>query len=176
MEEETQSVASRDLILWLWVSWFFRLPTQFNLSTSIAISQSDGCIDNLGLPIPEDVIVLINRRREKAIKKLIDLIGDTRKQYLLGALGCRFECRSIMYGALTIQSKDLLLPYRECPFPNVNYRSLLQRMTKFRTPEWYDSPSRYIDNHSCPGSFFASIFGALEGFLEGLELDQFKSL
>ncbi|KAJ5378338.1 uncharacterized protein N7496_005747 [Penicillium cataractarum] len=68
-----------------------------------------------------------------------------------------------MYGALTIQSKDLLLTKPEIPFPNVNYKSLVQRMTDFRSPE------------CCPGSSFASIFGALEGSLEGLELDQFNS-
>ncbi|KAJ5378339.1 uncharacterized protein N7496_005748 [Penicillium cataractarum] len=56
VDEQTPSVASRDLILWLWISWFFRLPSQFKLSTSIAMSQSDGRIDNLGLPIPEDVL------------------------------------------------------------------------------------------------------------------------
>ncbi|KAJ5472054.1 hypothetical protein N7539_008623 [Penicillium diatomitis] len=176
MEEETPSVASRDLILWLWVSWVIQLPTQFKLSTSIASSQSDGFIDNLGLSIPEDVIVSINRRREEAIERLIDLIDYTRRQYLLGARGCRLECRSIMYGALTIQSKDLLLPHREFPFPNVSYRSLVQKMTNFRSLEWYDSPSKCINKHSCPGSSFASTFGALDGFLEGLELEQFNAL
>lgn len=68
VDEKIPSVASRDLILWLWVSWFFRLPSQFKLSTSIAMSQSDGYIDNLGLPIPEDVIgesiyALLNAQR-----------------------------------------------------------------------------------------------------------------
>lgn len=56
VDEKIPPVASRDLILWLWVAWFFRLPFQFKLSTSIAMSQSDGCINSLGLPIPKDVI------------------------------------------------------------------------------------------------------------------------
>lgn len=56
LDERVPPVASRDLILWLWIAWFFRLPSQFKLSTSIAMSQSDGFIDSLGLPIPKDVI------------------------------------------------------------------------------------------------------------------------
>lgn len=122
------------------------------------------------------IIVSINERREKAIEDLIDLLDETRNAFLLGARGCRFECRSIMYGALTIQSNDLLLPKPECPFPNLNYKSLVQRVMAFQSPAWYDSPSRYSsDKHSYPEASFASIFGAREEFLEGLELNQFTS-
>lgn len=55
MDEKIPSATSRDLVLWLWISWFFRLPEEFQSSTSIAMSQSYGCIDTLGLPIPEDI-------------------------------------------------------------------------------------------------------------------------
>lgn len=50
------TTVSRDLILWLWIAWFFQLPYQFKLSTSIVMAQSDGVIDTLGLPIPDNVI------------------------------------------------------------------------------------------------------------------------
>ncbi|KAJ5751419.1 uncharacterized protein N7511_008384 [Penicillium nucicola] len=50
VEENIPTAVSRDLTLWLWVAWFFQLSSQFKLSTSIAMSQSDGWIDNLGLP------------------------------------------------------------------------------------------------------------------------------
>lgn len=58
MEQDipTPTITPRDLILWLWIAWFFRLHYIFKLSTSIAISQSDGWIDSLGLPIPGNVI------------------------------------------------------------------------------------------------------------------------
>ena len=55
MDEKIPSATSRDLVLWLWISWFFRLPEEFQSSTSIAMSQSYGCIDTLELPIPEDI-------------------------------------------------------------------------------------------------------------------------
>ncbi|KAI9040200.1 BTB/POZ domain-containing protein [Aspergillus affinis] len=47
---------SRDLILWLWVAWYFHLPAKFKEATSTAMSLSNGWIDNLGLPIPDDII------------------------------------------------------------------------------------------------------------------------
>ncbi|KAJ5691673.1 hypothetical protein N7488_012408 [Penicillium malachiteum] len=54
--EEITPKPSRNLILWIWIAWFFQLPTQFKRSTSIAMSQSNGSIDSFGLPIPEYVI------------------------------------------------------------------------------------------------------------------------
>ena len=47
---------SRDLILWLWITWFFNLPDQFYNATSIAMSQCSAEISSLGLPIPPAVI------------------------------------------------------------------------------------------------------------------------
>lgn len=54
--DEKGSICPRDLILWVWVSWFFKLPTQFTESTSKAMSWSYGLIDGRGLPIPDKVI------------------------------------------------------------------------------------------------------------------------
>jgi hypothetical protein len=42
----------RDLILWIWVSWIFKLPDRYQESTEIAIKQCTESIRNLGLPIP----------------------------------------------------------------------------------------------------------------------------
>ncbi|RHZ65380.1 hypothetical protein CDV55_106425 [Aspergillus turcosus] len=56
LEETIPKSYSRDLILWLWVSWFFQLPAQFREATSTAMSCSNNRIDNLGLPIPDNVI------------------------------------------------------------------------------------------------------------------------
>ncbi|KAI7976404.1 hypothetical protein EIK77_000229 [Talaromyces pinophilus] len=50
---------SRDLILRLWIAWFFQLSSQFRTVTSIAMSHSGGLISNLGLPIPNRVIALM---------------------------------------------------------------------------------------------------------------------
>ncbi|GFF32521.1 hypothetical protein IFM58399_03239 [Aspergillus lentulus] len=57
VDEKIPSTYSRDLFLWLWISWFFQLPTQFKEATSTAMSRSNGRIHNgLGLPIPDKVM------------------------------------------------------------------------------------------------------------------------
>lgn len=56
LEEIIPSTDCRALILWLWISWFFQLPSQFKQATSTAMSWGDNWIDNLGLPIPDNVI------------------------------------------------------------------------------------------------------------------------
>jgi hypothetical protein len=42
----------RDLVLWIWVSWVFRLPDRYQESTEVAIKKCTESIRNLGLPIP----------------------------------------------------------------------------------------------------------------------------
>jgi hypothetical protein len=42
----------RDLILWMWVSWAFRLSDLFKQTTAVAIKQCTEPVRNLGLPIP----------------------------------------------------------------------------------------------------------------------------
>jgi hypothetical protein len=56
LEETIPKSYSRNLVLWLWVSWSFQLPAQFREATSTAMSWSNNWIDNLGLPIPDIVI------------------------------------------------------------------------------------------------------------------------
>jgi hypothetical protein len=56
LEEKIPTTHSRDLMLWLWVSWFFQLPSQFKQTTSTAMSCSGNQINAWGLPIPEKVM------------------------------------------------------------------------------------------------------------------------
>ncbi|PWY72993.1 hypothetical protein BO70DRAFT_399066 [Aspergillus heteromorphus CBS 117.55] len=54
--EELPTTYCRNLMLCLWVSWFFGLPSQFQPLTSTAMSQSSFSINNVGLPIPHSGI------------------------------------------------------------------------------------------------------------------------
>lgn len=56
LEKELPKTFTRDILLWLWISWFFQLPARFKETTSIVMSWSNGSISNLGLPIPDQVI------------------------------------------------------------------------------------------------------------------------
>ena len=56
LKEKIPTKYSRDLILWLWVSWFFQLPSQFKETTSTVMSCSEGSIHAWGLPISDKII------------------------------------------------------------------------------------------------------------------------
>lgn len=56
LEQNFPLTYSRDLMLWLWISWLYRLPVQFEKSTSIAMTQSKSTITTLGLPIPNKIL------------------------------------------------------------------------------------------------------------------------
>ena len=43
----------RSLVVWIWVSWYFQMPSEFKTATSVAMSLSDNRIDSFGLPIPQ---------------------------------------------------------------------------------------------------------------------------
>ncbi|KAJ6015255.1 hypothetical protein N7540_009846 [Penicillium herquei] len=199
LDEKIPKAFSRDLVLWLWISWFFQLPSQFKVSTSIAMSHSDGRIGSWGLPVSYQVIGKgersypsaselieckfadsMNIRREEAIDNLITLLHETRDAFIHGNRGCCFECRSVMYGALTMQmhSNNLLSPKPETPFTNLAYHSLVRRILAFTSPQWespktYSSYQSYRSNsrHDCPNASFESIFMMLNDYLEGLELE-----
>jgi hypothetical protein len=56
LEDTYREEYSRNLILRLWIAWFFQLSSQFKKVTSTAMSHNGGFISNLGLPIPNRVI------------------------------------------------------------------------------------------------------------------------
>ncbi|KAK4869139.1 hypothetical protein LT330_006139 [Penicillium expansum] len=68
LEENIPATYSRDLVLWLWVSWFFQLPSQFEATTSTVMSLSENVIHAWGLPISDKVI-----GKAKQIPKLISI-------------------------------------------------------------------------------------------------------
>ncbi|KAJ5135222.1 uncharacterized protein N7515_004500 [Penicillium bovifimosum] len=174
LKENIPATVNRDLILWLWISWFFQLPSQFKSSTSIAMSGSNGWIDSLGLPISDKVIDSMNERREKAISNVIARLYETRDAFLHGTIGCSFECRSIMYGALSIQmqSNNLLSPKPETPFLDLNCNCLVRTVKAFKSPEWWDDDD---DEHACYDSSLPSLFSELEDSLGGLQLNEFTA-
>lgn len=56
LEEELPATYSRDLILWIWISWVFRRPERFKVGTVTALKQCRGPIQTLGLPIPTSIV------------------------------------------------------------------------------------------------------------------------
>jgi hypothetical protein len=120
----------------------------------------------------------MNICRHEAIENLVTLLHETRNAFLNGTRGCGFECRSIMYGALTVgmESSNLLSPKPVAPFPNLNYNRLARKIMAFKSPRWHEITSGYSSYgssypHSCSNATFAPIFALLDGSLGGLELE-----
>lgn len=116
----------------------------------------------------------MNDKRQGAIAGLISQLEETRDELQIGSKGCGFECSSIMYGALTkeMHSKALLSLRPVAPFPDLSYRSLVQKVLSFRSPVWYDSTSYYHSyRHKCDYSTFELLFGVLEDTVEGHDLN-----
>ncbi|KAJ5087213.1 hypothetical protein N7456_010829 [Penicillium angulare] len=56
LEEKMPSDYSVTTMRWIWVSWYFNLPKNFQESTSVAMASSTGVIDKCDFPIPDKVI------------------------------------------------------------------------------------------------------------------------
>jgi hypothetical protein len=188
------TVYSRDSMLWVWVSWNFGQLFDFEKSTSIAISQSNGLITSLDLPIPAKVIGKcqvpyrrepiitasideMNRRRNDAISAVLLSLAEQRNAFLDGSRGCCFECSSIMLGALTkhMHSSGLLSPEPAAPFPGLSYCQLVETVRGFRSPQWHSdsSYSRY-SWHTCGEASFSSLIAVPETYVKGLSLIAFS--
>lgn len=115
----------------------------------------------------------MNDKRQGAIAGLIFQLEETRDELQNGSKGCGFECSSIMYGALTKEMHlNALLSLRPvAPFPDLNYRSLVQKVLSFRSPVWYGQFSYYSSyQHNCQYSTFKLLFDVLEDTIEGHDL------
>ncbi|KAJ5108333.1 hypothetical protein N7456_005008 [Penicillium angulare] len=164
--------ALRNCILWLWVAWFFQLPSQFKLSTSFIMSKSDDRIDVLGLPIYKTVIKL-------GLEDLTEILYGTRDAFLNGWRGCCRECSSIMYGALTIHiwSNNLPSSMPEPPFFNLEYNFIMQKIMEFESLKWYDANSStyaHREMHECCDSSLVNMTTMPPEFVDGLELKRFS--
>ncbi|KAI3076350.1 hypothetical protein CBS147339_5184 [Penicillium roqueforti] len=88
LEEKIPMTYSRNLILWLWVSWFFQLSSQFKETTSAVMSLSKTYVHGWGLPISHEVIGLMNKRRHEAINHSVFRLHEIRDALLSGSRGC----------------------------------------------------------------------------------------
>ncbi|KAL4924506.1 uncharacterized protein BDV17DRAFT_284673 [Aspergillus undulatus] len=178
LPEPDTTTSSRDLMLFLWVAFFYELPVQFKQTTSTAMLSSKGYIDSLGLPIPatNDITEDMNIHRQQAIEKVVLLLHETQDAFLNSDRGCGFECSSIMYGALTKElhrANMILRPV--APFPGLAYDQLMQKVSSIRSPMWITKErdpwgSNFQREQHCDSSSFAQLFGHLNSTVAGLDL------
>ncbi|PYI03341.1 hypothetical protein BO78DRAFT_409993 [Aspergillus sclerotiicarbonarius CBS 121057] len=170
---------SRDLILWLWVTWFFNLPDQFRDATSIAMSQCNGEIYPLGLPIPCAIIEQMNAVRKSSIQSLYCLLDGRRASLLHGERGCHFECRAMLYGTVSMHMHD-----NQLFWPGIlgqSYEKSARSTETVRRPRWREpcaDNSNTANNrrlHSCPDCNFNRLLGDVEQSVKGLKLQSFTA-
>ncbi|DAA75602.1 TPA_exp: Uncharacterized protein A8136_1676 [Trichophyton benhamiae CBS 112371] len=90
LADKKPSRYSRDMILWIWICWYFRLAKEFQRTTLITIVQSMGPIPSLGLPIPARIIDKLNESREWLIGNILKMLYE-RREILLNEID--FESR-----------------------------------------------------------------------------------
>ncbi|PWY83262.1 hypothetical protein BO94DRAFT_469565 [Aspergillus sclerotioniger CBS 115572] len=166
---------SRDLILWLWITWFFDLSGEFHNATSIAMSQCSGEIPSLGLPIPPTIIEHMNTLKKASLMEIWSLLEGARVRLLHGEHGCHFECRAMLYGVLSMHMHD-----NQLGWPIIleqSYEKSAQAIESVRRPRWRepcnDSGTTASNRrlHNCPDCNFTRLLGHVEQSVEGLDLD-----
>ncbi|KAJ5167992.1 uncharacterized protein N7482_003586 [Penicillium canariense] len=173
LEEKVPTTYSRDLILSLPSSksehqLLFHGVTVVSMVGEFRSPIKSSCL------VSNRIAVSMNNDRQDGINNVI-LLHDTREALLNGTQGCGYECRSIMYGALTMQmqSNHLLSPWPATPFPDLSYGDLINKVSSFTSPRWYTSSRRdyHFYGHTCDDSTFTSML-RLNNFVEGLDLNE----
>ncbi|KAF2710592.1 hypothetical protein K504DRAFT_490682, partial [Pleomassaria siparia CBS 279.74] len=114
----------RELVLWMWVAWIFKLSDEFERATHGAIIHCTDSVRDLGLPIPEWVTVEINERRNQSIGRIVSQMHGKLDEYRNPKYTCAqnsnrsFECGCMFLGALTkhMDSANVFSPRPKIPF------------------------------------------------------------
>ncbi|KAF1997269.1 hypothetical protein P154DRAFT_606539 [Amniculicola lignicola CBS 123094] len=134
----------RDLILWIWVAWAFQLSDPYQEATATAIKQSNECVRNLGLPIPDTITDEIDLRRLQAIEDIVSRLHELLDGYRSATYSCAvgnvysFQCGSMLLGALTKQLDEakLLSPRLEVPFAERSFGDICGTVRLMTSPGW----------------------------------------
>ncbi|KAL6233019.1 hypothetical protein BDW75DRAFT_232314 [Aspergillus navahoensis] len=138
----------RDIMLGLWISYYFRHALTFSAYSRAAIEQSDCFISPLGLPIPTTIVDDLNNKRVDAIGRVVDGLYNHRDHLLLDDAsiepGCTLECRSIVLGTLMRHMHEYNLRFQPPEAPYIGIRlSDVRDVGHFRTPDWAKRDERY---------------------------------
>ncbi|KAK8121399.1 hypothetical protein PG999_005519 [Apiospora kogelbergensis] len=163
----------RDLTLWISISWVFYRKDLFETLTKVAIKETAGPLQTLGLPIPQHIVEVIDQQRQETINDIISGL-HTLVSYFHIRSKCTFECSSILLGALTkqMQIKGLLEPKPKRPFLGHSVAGTTAIVCDFKTPNWTVPGSYY--SHGCKlESFMDTTIKSFTDGVNGLQLDEF---
>ncbi|KAL3478366.1 hypothetical protein BJX99DRAFT_256483 [Aspergillus californicus] len=118
---------SRDLLLWLWVTYAFSIDHEWRILAVSVMERSCGPISALKLPFPPKLIGKLNATRESAIQRLIDNVYNKYQWLAVNPRGCSFYCKATMLGVIMLRmigSNLFILGSSEkpvAPFYNLSY-------------------------------------------------------
>lgn len=119
----------------------------------------------------------MNDHRENAIGAMTSLIDETLDHFLNDRHDCsrKFECCSIMFGALVKQlnSSSLFSPKPVAPFVGSNYRQFVQTIKSFKTPQWNCNCDCDYSYRSYSDCSFQVLFEHLRDTIDGLDIHKF---
>ncbi|WQF87603.1 hypothetical protein CDEST_12617 [Colletotrichum destructivum] len=152
LNEKLPTDYSRDMVLWLLVSYVFQQDDIFSQMTKIAVTQSTEPVMTLELPIPSIVTDLIDRQRQEAVEFILNtlqtLLDVFRKESSVSY--CSFECSSMLLGALTkeMDRHKLLDPAPKEPYTGYSIVGVEKMVKEFRSPYWNHRRESCVSNHS----------------------------
>ncbi|KAL7942943.1 hypothetical protein V8C42DRAFT_330844 [Trichoderma barbatum] len=138
--QQVHGVGQRNYMLRLVASLVFpeNESRPFLMLTEKIIQKSSGPIVSLGLPIRQDVINALNKRREDAIFHILAGLGGIKKRLCEDKEPCSFECSSIYLGALykAMDKMNIVEPHPFDPYHGLSIWILEQSIRSIREPDW----------------------------------------
>ncbi|KAL6921216.1 hypothetical protein FSHL1_005186 [Fusarium sambucinum] len=131
-----------ELIRWIFVASVFEYDEYLKKATKVALMESTGRIDGLGLPIISEIIDKIERKRQQLLNDLADQLQASLDS-LYSTSGCHApQCTSVMIGVLVKYMKDLklLLSTPKEAFPKMSLSSAFKTVRSFDSPPLYLGP------------------------------------
>lgn len=177
----------RDLMLWMLVSWVFKLPEEFKETTEKTILQSkEACVRDMGLGIPSVVLERIESTRSLTIQAIVSTGVYWLETFNTGwrceyDITRSFECGSMLLGALCKELKRIGFqsPKPTAPFSGKSVESVCKDVRSIRSPTWqYQGKGEHATDepvHYC--GFGDTIILESENILanaEGLRLADFE--
>lgn len=139
------TVYCRDLVLWMLISWVFKLSDIFQQTTKIAIHGSTiPTIQDMELPIPKLVLDEMEHNRYQAIEEVISALHSWLDKFRATSYSCpsgsrhSFACSSMLLGALTKELDRIRCtnPRPEVPFEGISFDQLITDVAGMHAPAW----------------------------------------
>ncbi|KAK2808737.1 hypothetical protein FQN50_004409 [Emmonsiellopsis sp. PD_5] len=127
----------RELVMWLWVAFTFEKKKLFEEVTEVAVLQSRGVIQVMGLPIPGSVIHSIDHKRLVALRMYLQFLEEFMNGIDNNQQICSFECRSLLTGCLRLEMERCRLsPPPKAPFLGLGFAQVAELARGMRSPSW----------------------------------------